>query len=149
MKLIFIALFTCLTSLAAFANDHRPTPPPAPQPLIVGEWQADQPHLGGQVWVWTRFNFTASQMTMHSTCEFRNPNVNLTVGVNSDVAYNGNLIYIYERSEGSINDGYRYCNAAISPSTWEFYFTGGDLNHAVIFAGIPSNVRWNVTRVIR
>lgn len=147
MKAIFIALFASLLSLTAFAHDNQPAP--APQPLIVGEWQADQPNFGGQVWVWSHFNFTMTQMTMHSTCEFRNPNVNLTVAVNSDVAYNGNQIYVYDRNEASVNDGFRYCNAGISPSTWEFYFTGGDLNHAVIFAGIPSNVRWNVSRVIR
>lgn len=147
MKLLLIALFAGLTSISAFAKETRPTP--APQPLIVGEWQADQPYIGGQAWIWTYFNFTTARMAMHSTCEFRNPNVNLTVGVSSNVAYNGNLIYVYDRSEASINDGYRYCNAGIGPSTWEFYFTGGDLNHAVIFAGVPSNVRWNVTRVTR
>lgn len=146
MRTIIVALFTTL-SLTAFAHDNHPTP--APQPLIVGEWRADQPQYSGQVWIWTHFNFTAKEMTMHATCEFRNPNVNLTVGVNSDIAYNGNLIYVYERSEASMTDGYRYCNAGIFPSTWEFYFTGGDTNHAVIFAGVPSNIRWNVTRIIR
>lgn len=149
MKTLVGAIFTGLLSLTAYAANAERPPQRPPQPLIIGEWQVDQPYLGGQAWIWTQFNFTTTDMTMHSTCQFNHPNVNLTVGVNSDVGYNGNLIYIYERNEASVNDGFRYCNAGISPSTWEFYFTGGDLNHAVIFAGVPSNVRWNVTRILR
>lgn len=145
MKTI-VALFATLVSLSAFASgDHRPTPPP--QPLIVGEWTSDQPIYSGQVWIWTHFNFSARELTMHATCEFH-PNLSLTVGVNSQVAYNGNLIYIYERNEASVNDGYRYCNAALAPSTWEFYFTNGDTNHAVLFAPVPWQMRFNVSRVM-
>lgn len=146
MKTI-VALFVTVLSLSAFAShDNRPTPPP--QPLIVGEWQADQPYIGGQAWIWTNFIFTARDMTMHTTCEFRNPNVNLVTGVTSDVAYNGNQIYIYERNQSSVNDGYRYCNSGINPATWEFYFQGADTDHAVIFAPVPYGMRWNVTRVV-
>lgn len=145
MKTI-VALVATVLSLSAFAQTHRPTP--APQPLILGEWTTDNPLYNGNVWIWTRFNFTQRDMTLHATCDFRGQNVNLTVGVNSQVAYNGNLIYIYERNQSSTNDGYRYCNAALSPSTWEFYFTGGDVNHAVLFAPVPYQMRFHVTRVM-
>lgn len=145
MKTI-VALVATILSLSAFAQTHRPTPPP--QPLIIGEWTSDTPLYNGNVWIWTRFNFTEQDMTLHATCEFKGQNVNLTVGVNSQVAYNGNLIYIYERQQAGVNDGYRYCNAALSPSTWEFYFTGGDVNHAVLFAPVPYQMRFNVSRVM-
>jgi len=150
MKTMLAYAFASLLSLSAFAsNDHRPTPPPnKPMPLIVGQWRSDNPIYSGQVWIHTNFNFTQYDMTLHATCEFRAPNVYLTVGVNSRTAYNGNLIYVYDRTEASVNDGYRYCNAALSPSTWEFYFTAGDVDHAVIFAPVPYQMRFNVSRVL-
>lgn len=145
MKTILATLFASLLSLSAFAsNDHRPTP----VSLILGQWKSDNPIYSGHVWIHTNFNFTRHDMTLHATCEFRAPNVRLTVGVNSRTAYNGNLIYVYDRVEASVNDGYRYCNAALSPATWEFYFTAGDVNHAVIFAPVPYQMRFNVSRVL-
>lgn len=151
MKTILAYAFASLLSLSAFAaNEHHPTPPPQqPAPLILGMWNSDHPmHTNNGVLIHTSFNFTRKQMTMHATCEFRGPMAHLTVGVNSRVAYNGNLIYVYDAVDASINDGYRYCNASFRPSTWEFYFQGADMNHAVLFAPVPYQWRINVTRSV-
>lgn len=150
MKTILAYACASLLSLTAFAtNDHRLMPlPQQPAPLILGQWTSDQPIFANGILIHTQFNFTHKQMTMHATCEFRNPMTHLTVGVNSRVAYNENLIYVHDTVNASTNDGYRYCNASFRPSTWEFYFTGADINHAVVFAPVPYQWRINVTRSI-
>ncbi|AZZ37104.1 hypothetical protein CIK05_09970 [Bdellovibrio sp. qaytius] len=152
MKTILASLFVSILSLTAFAsNEHHPhpLPPPQPQPapIMLGIWHSDQPTFQNGIWIHSEFNFSEYQMTMHAICEFRNPTVHLTVGVASRAAYNQNLIYVYDNADATVNDGYRFCRATFAPSTWEFYFQSADMNHAVIFAPIPSQLRIPVTRI--
>lgn len=143
MKTIIVALIATFSALSAFAS-----PPPMPlHVLLYGAWTTDHPIHQGNVLIWTRFDFSEDNMTLHATCEFQNPSTDLIVGVSSQIAYEGNFIYINENNHGSVNDGYRYCNANLTPSTWEFYFADGGIDHAVLFAPVPYQMSFHVSRV--
>lgn len=148
---MFIALFTTVLSLSAFASiEHHPTPPQqSPAPLMLGQWKSTQAMAVNGIWIHTRFTFEHHTMTMYARCQFGpGPANNLTVGVRSHTAYNGNYIYIHDNVSAVTNDNLgRYCQASLSPSTWEFYFQNAEMTQAVIFAPVPYQWRISVVRV--
>lgn len=141
MKLIF-SLFIVLSAFSTFAQELAPT-----NPLIIGTWISDHPIYNRGVEIHTEFKFTATDMTLHATCVFPYQNTQLVVGVNSQVSYEDNNIYVLEKNQGSINDGFRYCNAGLEPATWQFYFKDANLNRAVLLAPIPYYHRFQLSRV--
>lgn len=150
--LVLVFAFVSVLSLSSFADDHdhgHDHHPAPPQPLVLGHWKSDFPlQMTNRVLIHTRFNFTPTTMIMHATCDFRGPYPHLTVGVQTHAGYDHNLIYVYDTVDASVNDGYRYCNAAFRPSTWEVYFNSTDLNRAVLFAPVPYQWRINISRVV-
>lgn len=152
MKSILAFAIVSVLSLTSIANDHdhghhHPVPSEPHHTLILGQWTSDFPlQMTNRVLIHTRFNFTPTTMTMHATCDFRGPYAHLTVGVQTHAGYDHNLIYVYDTVDASVNDGYRYCNAAFRPSTWEVYFNSPDMNRAILFAPVPYQWRINVSR---
>jgi hypothetical protein len=143
----FAALFIAvLFSLNVLAHETRPTPTPdKPSDFLLGTWVSEHPIHNRDVKIYTEFTFAENDMKLTATCVYHYQNTQLSVSVASDVIYVGNRIQVLENTQGSVNDGYRYCNAGLKPSVWEFYFDG--TGRAVLFVPTPYQQRFNLIRV--
>ncbi len=149
-KLAFILIALLLGSVS-FADDvlPQPQPPtdsPAPTPaqLLQGEWVTTHPLIGRGLQLHLRFNFNVQAMVITGTCVFLNDGTHMSVSVKSSVGYNRNDLYIYDRTNGQVSDGYRYCQVSTQPSTWQFYFNA--LGNAVLIAQVPYQAQFELTR---
>lgn len=158
-KLAFILIALLLGSVS-FADGLHPAPPepappvdspapapaPAPTPaqMLQGEWVTVHPMIGRGLQLHLRFNFNVTAMIITGTCVFLNDGMHMSVSVKSAVGYNRNDLYIYDRTNGQVSDGYRYCQVSTQPSTWQFYFNA--LGNAVLIATVPYQAQFELTR---
>lgn len=154
-KLAFILIALLLGSVS-FADGLHPAPPeptppvdspaPAPTPaqMLQGEWVTTHPIIGRGLQLHLRFNFNVQAMMITGTCVFLNDGTHMSVSVKSAVGYNRNDLYIYDRTNGQVSDGYRYCQVSTQPSTWQFYFNA--LGNAILIAQVPYQAQFELTR---
>lgn len=154
MKNLTVSLIALFFAITAFAQELVPAPtepvpaePPASQTLLWGAWIADQPLHNQNVRIYVQFVFNPNAMALQATCRYQGHSGQLTTTANSKVIYEDNMVHILQNNQSSVNDGYRYCNAGLAPSTLHYYFKDASFDRAVLVAPIPHNHHFEITRV--
>jgi hypothetical protein len=116
-----------------------------PVPGLLGRWVAEQPLYGRDVQFHLSFNFDEEKTTMTVQCAFRNGD-SLQISAQAFTRYDGNNIFIVERNEGVVNDGFHFCRATLDRSQWQAYFDG--TGKMVLFVPVPYQARFSLVRDI-
>lgn len=112
---------------------------------LLGNWIAEEPLQGRDVQFRLSFSFQDEYATLAVECAFRNGQRLSTLAV-AAVQYDGNNIFILERNEGVVNDGFNFCRATLDRSRWEAYFDG--TGKMVLFVSVPYQTRLILVRDI-
>ncbi len=112
---------------------------------ILGNWIAEETLFGREASFRIGFSFTNDQARISVQCAYRDGQ-RLETSAISSVQYDGNNIYIVERNEGTVNDGFHYCRATLDRSRWEAYFDG--TGKMVLFVPVPYQARFTLIRDI-
>lgn len=116
-----------------------------PVPGILGNWIAEEALFGRDVSFRLGFSFQEETAQISVQCAFRNGQLLETSAV-ARVQYDGNNIFILERNEGTVNDGFHFCRATLDRSRWEAYFDG--TGKMVLFVPVPYQARFTLVRDI-
>ena len=112
---------------------------------ILGNWFAEETLFGRDVSFRLGFSFTEDRARLSVQCAYRDGQL-LETFATARVQYDGNNIYITERNEGLVNDGFHYCRATLDHSRWEAYFDG--TGKMVLFVPVPYQARFTLVRDI-
>lgn len=112
---------------------------------LLGNWIAEENLLGRDVQFRLSFSFEEDHAQLSVECAFRDGQLLSTRAI-SAVQYDGNQIYILERNEGSVNDGFHFCRATLDRSQWQAYFDG--TGKMVLFVPVPFQARFTLIRDI-
>lgn len=114
-----------------------------PVPGLLGDWIAEEPLYDRDVRFHLGFSFEENRAKLLVQCAFRNGQI-LETSANAAVQYDGNNIYILEKNEGSVNDGFHFCRATLERSRWEAFFDG--TGKMVLFVPVPYQSRLTLVR---
>lgn len=116
-----------------------------PVPGILGNWIAEETIYGRDVMFRIGFSFTEDRAHMSVQCAYRNGQL-LETSATAAAQYDGNNIYITERNEGQVSDGFFFCRATLDRSRWEAYFDG--TGKMVLFVPVPYQARFTLIKDI-
>ena len=111
-----IALF-CLTLITTASASALPVEG------LLGHWKAQNTILGRDVQFQLSFNFEQEDTTLTVECLYHDGS-SLVATTSAHTNYSANEIYIQEKRQSVVDDGYRFCRSTLQPSMWRALFDG-------------------------